>query len=185
MSQSKDICLYPGIFNPPTKEHFNDIIWLAGRPNISQVIIVIGQQEQGEISPDKKEDIFEIYKRIIPGVNINIEKSPKGSPLKYIYDQFEENPDASWYIAIDEQTARSEEFRKHFDRFRNYQIELIPEENIEKSQEMLSAANRDDYSGFIKYVPDELSKEEKRLVFDTLKSKEIEEILTRRPFGSF
>ncbi len=50
MYGTSGICFYPGNFNPPTKYHLKNALWLQTNSDINQVVILVG---------DEKDDIIQ------------------------------------------------------------------------------------------------------------------------------
>ncbi len=170
-------CFYPGTFAPPTKNHLNAAFWLESRPEVSQVIVVLGKEDDNGVTQDQKFDIWSLYLKTTNARNIVIEKSSSGSSLKCIYDKFSKNPNLATFIAVDQITAKNDTFMETFDRFANYKIQLIPSQSEEDSDKMLAAANSNDYRDFKRYLPNEVSDEGGKRCFDLLKAKDVNEAI--------
>ena len=67
-------CYYPGDFNPPTKYHLNTMEWLLGRPEIGHVYIVIGNNDQNQLTQEKKVKLWEMLIRHSFSPNVSILK---------------------------------------------------------------------------------------------------------------
>ena len=79
-------CYYPGDFNPPTKYHLNTMEWLLGRPEIGHVYIVIGNNDQNQLTQEKKVKLWEMLIRHSFSPNVSILKSDMVEYYQYISD---------------------------------------------------------------------------------------------------
>ena len=170
MSNQPTKCYFPGSFAPPTKFDLKIAQWLSRKIyDVSEVIVVIGKSEPGEITPDQKADIWGDYLPRQQFGSITIHKDLKNSPLTSIYKMHERLPEDAFSIALPEHVAKNETFQSHFEIFPNYEIIITPKYDSNASTSMTAAAEAGDLREFSKYVPTELSIEKKKEIMDYLK----------------
>lgn len=81
---------FPGEFNPPTKYDLDIAKWLSRKTlDVSEVIIVIGKDKEGELTQADKEAIWDLYLGDNVSAPIKVVKSQNLSPLSYIYKEQE------------------------------------------------------------------------------------------------
>lgn len=137
MTQVSGICFYIGDFNPPTRYHLETAKWLASRPNITEVCIVVGKSEPGGLSQDQKTQLWEIYFKAEPAFGLRCHKSEKSNSLVEVHNIIAKDPQMPCYIALDEKSAKNKKLQSYFESFPNYQIELIPSQYKNYSKKML------------------------------------------------
>jgi nicotinamide mononucleotide adenylyltransferase len=168
-NESEVVALYGGGFKPPTKGHFEVVEkTLRDHPEITKFYIVIGSGVRNNITQDESYSIWNIYKQYLPS---QVEIVTSQSPLKYIKDYLEENPDIKTYAILGTREGNEgdiEDFVKRKDFFEKYG------ENVE----VLNIVTGDGISGtnarkaatqskeeFFKYIPTQLTDKEKNTVF--------------------
>jgi nicotinamide mononucleotide adenylyltransferase len=168
-NESQVTALYGGGFKPPTKGHFEVVEkTLRDHPEITKFYIVIGSGVRNNITQDESYSIWNIYKQYLPS---QVEIVTSQSPLKYIKDYLEENPDIKTYAVLGTREGNEgdiEDFVKRKDFFEKYG------ENVE----VLNIVTGDGISGtnarkaatqskeeFFKYIPTQLTDKEKNTVF--------------------
>ena len=168
-NESEVVALYGGGFKPPTKGHFEVVEkTLRDHPEITKFYIVIGSGVRNNITQDESYSIWNIYKQYLPS---QVEIVTSQSPLKYIKDYLEENPDIKTYAVLGTREGNEgdiEDFVKRKDFFEKYG------ENVE----VLNIVTGDGISGtnarkaatqskeeFFKYIPTQLTDKEKNTVF--------------------
>ena len=168
-NESQVTALYGGGFKPPTKGHFEVVEkTLRDHPEITKFYIVIGSGVRNNITQDESYSIWNIYKQYLPS---QVEIVTSQSPLKYIKDYLEENPDIKTYAILGTREGNEgdiEDFVKRKDFFEKYG------ENVE----VLNIVTGDGISGtnarkaatqskeeFFKYIPTQLTDKEKNTVF--------------------
>ena len=171
--ESKITALYGGGFKPPTKGHFKVVKQaLEQHPEIDKFYVVVGSGLRNNISQDESYSIWNIYKKYLPN-KVEIVKAQ--SPLSYIKNYLEENPDSKTYAVVgtrigDENDIKDFTQRKEFFEKYGKNVEVL---NIETEGGISGTKAREATQSkeeFFKYLPDELSEDEKDLVFDYVKS---------------
>lgn len=171
---SNSICFFPGKFSPPTKFNLNTALYLERREEIHNVIIVVGK-DTGTIP---QETIYRLWRLLLGAQtvgNITIELAAGKSSLNYIYDKLMKNPDADCFIAMDETSARKEQFGKYFNKFPNQKIELIPSQFNDSSKQMLKAIAEDNLPVIKSLLPEDMSKEKFDEYISLLQPEPVEE----------
>jgi hypothetical protein len=170
---------FPGEFNPPTKYDLDIAKWLSRKTlDVSEVIIVIGKDKEGELSQADKAGVWELYLGDNVSAPISIVKSQNLSPLSYIYKQQENAPEEAFAIALDQETADDERFQSHFDMFSNHEVIITPSH---EKQDLTSLAKEGDFKKFSSALPSSLPKEDKQKVFNLVKGPEkdpVDEVFT-------
>jgi nicotinic acid mononucleotide adenylyltransferase len=151
-------CFYPGKFKPPHKGHFEAAKYLASKPYINKVYVIISNVTKYGITA---EDSFQIWKQYLnaePNPKISVSISKESTPIKDVFSFMAENPDIDpIYVAG---AAEEVEGIGYFDsiqkRFPNkVRKEIIPDqfERISSTQ-MRSYIKDGNYEEFEKFIPD-------------------------------
>lgn len=174
---SKGTCFYPGDFNPPTKGHLNEVLWLQTLPDVSQVTILLGEDRQGEIPQESKEKIWNIYLQAYPNRGINIQKMKpgEGSSFQYLIKMLDKTPDTTAFVALDDATARKESTNRTFQRFSNVEYQILKSSYLNASAKMRKAVEEDNDKMFMRLIPGMLSQSQIKEVKDLVKNKIEEE----------
>lgn len=160
------IAYYCGKFSPPTLLHLNTALSLERRKEIYQVIIVIAP---GELSLDQKDELWKILLNTAVTANISVEKSTGKSSLMHVYEKLMKQPDTACYLALDEESARKEEFKKHFNKFPHVEIELVPSQFTGASKKVLKSIENGDTAALKTLLPEDISKEDMEAYINVLK----------------
>lgn len=163
------IVIYAGGFKPPTSSHFGVLKQaLKAFPEVDDVRVYIGSSVRDGIDQAQSLLIWDIYAKYLP---IKVQFEPiSGSPIKSIIDLAKENPDTTIYF-ISGTRSGSEEDSKDLssklriqDKYDNIQIKNFEDDSsISGTKARKARSNRDE---FFKYLPKELSDEEKEEVFN-------------------
>jgi hypothetical protein len=163
-------CYLPGYFCPPTEKDLQIAYWLGRKQSeISEVVIVIGEEKNALVPAKVNQQIFDLYIHETNGDIVKTQLSGEDSPRHYIYKILESNVEEPFIIAIPEKVAKSHEFQNKFRKFHNYEIILIPEYNYGIRGEMMQSVIDENMKEFMKYIPPELSKLSVQKVFDMLR----------------
>lgn len=82
------LCYYPGVFKPPTKGHLNAAESLAAKPNINQVIILIGNNVKNNITSKQSKALWDLYLKSKPNPKIKIMIARNASPIQDLFSFF-------------------------------------------------------------------------------------------------
>ena len=93
------IAYYPGGFKPPHEGHYEAAKDLASRPNISKVIILVGQKERDGITSKMSKQIWDLYLAAAPIAKVSVEMSKDPSPIKDIFGIMDNNLEMKAYVA--------------------------------------------------------------------------------------
>ena len=151
-------CFYPGKFKPPHKGHFEAAKYLASKPYINKVYVIISNVTKYGITA---EDSFQIWKQYLnaePNPKISVSISRESTPIKDVFSFMAENPDVNpIYVAgATEEVEGIGYFDSIQKRFPNkVRKEIIPDqfERISSTQ-MRSYIKDGNYEEFEKFIPD-------------------------------
>jgi len=187
-NESKVMAFYGGGFKPPTKGHFAVVKkTLQDHPEITKFYVVVGGGLRNNISQDESYSIWNIYKKYL-GDKVEIVKSQ--SPLTYIKDYIKDNPDIKTYAVIgtregDEGDAKDFIQRKEFFEKYGDNVEVlntITSGGISGTKARKSALESKEK--FLEYIPEELTDDEKEIVWSYVESV-IKENISSNNFDSF
>ena len=151
-------CFYPGKFKPPHKGHFEAAKYLASKPYINKVYVIISNVTKYGITPEDSLYIWQEYLKAEPNPKISVSISKESTPIKDIFTFMAENPDIDpIYVAGG---AEEVEGIGYFDsiqkRFPNrVRKEVIPNQfgRISATQ-MRAAIKTGNFEEFAKFIPD-------------------------------
>ena len=168
-NESQVTALYGGGFKPPTKGHFEVVEkTLRDHPEITKFYIVIGSGVRNNITQDESYSIWNIYKQYLPS---QVEIVTTQSPLKYIKDYLEENPDIKTYAVLGTREGNEgdiEDFVKRKEFFEKYGdnvevLNIVTGDGISGTNARKAATQSKEE--FFKYIPTQLTDKEKNTVF--------------------
>lgn len=93
------VAYYPGGFKPPHEGHYEAAKDLASRPNVSKVIILVGQKERDGITSKMSKQIWDLYLAAAPIAKVSVEMSKDPSPIKDIFGIMDNNLEMKVYVA--------------------------------------------------------------------------------------
>lgn len=176
----KTAAVYGGGFKPPTKGHFEVVATaLKKNPNIDEFIILIGGKERDGITQTDSLLIWEIYKKYLP-INVNVITSSK-PPIQGVYSYAKEHPNEDVIFVIGAREGNEEDFSditnrtKSVNNYPNLRVETVITQGGVSGTAARNAA-KISFEKFKPFVPDELTDDEAREVFDIV-SQNIKEIL--------
>lgn len=183
-NESEVVALYGGGFKPPTKGHFEVAQrTLQEHPEITKFYIVIGSGVRNNITTDESLSIWSIYKKYLSD---KIEIVTSQSPLKYIKDYLESNPENKTYVVLGTREGNEsdiKDFVQRKDFFEKYGtnidvLNIVTGDGISGTK--ARKASTQSKEEFLKYVPDQLTDKEKDTVYNAVLSV-IKEDLTPQP----
>ena len=86
-------CFYPGKFKPPHKGHFEAAKYLASKPYINKVYVIISRLTKFGITPEDSLYIWNEYLKAEPNPKISVSISKESTPIKDIFVFMDENPE--------------------------------------------------------------------------------------------
>lgn len=151
-------CFYPGKFKPPHKGHFESAKYLASKPYINKVYVVISNVTKFGITPEDSLYIWQEYLKAEPDAKIEVYISKESTPIKDIFSFMAENPDIDpIYVAgATEEVEQKGYFDSIQQRFPNrVRKEVIPDqfERISATQ-MRDTVKTGNFEEFAKFIPD-------------------------------
>ena len=177
------IAIFGGGFKFPTIGHFNLIKKaLETYPNLDEFLVYIGSGVRNGISQAESILIWEIYRKYLPS---KVKFIPTSSPVRAIYDYAKEHPNENikWILGSREgQESDFAEYIKrtsHSKKYPNIEtINLVTTGDVVSGTKARSAA-KVSKEEFYKYIPSELSPEEKlevyKIVSDVLLENQVKE----------
>lgn len=151
-------CFYPGKFKPPHKGHFESAKYLASKPYINKVYVIISNVTKFGISPEDSLFIWQEYLKSEPDAKIDVYISKESTPIKDIFSFMAENPDIDpIYVAgATEEVEQKGYFDSIQQRFPNrVRKEVLPDqfERISATQ-MRDTVKTGNFEEFAKFIPD-------------------------------
>ncbi len=151
-------CFYPGKFKPPHKGHFEAAKYLASKPYINKVYVIISKVTKFGITPEDSLYIWQEYLKAEPNPKISVSISEESTPIKDIFVFMDNNPDVSpIYVAGAGEEVEGlgyfDALQKRFpDRVRK---EVVPNqfERISATQ-MRAEIKTGNIKDFEKFIPD-------------------------------
>jgi len=151
-------CFYPGKFKPPHKGHFEAAKYLASKPYINKVYVIISNVTKFGITAKDSLYIWNEYLKAEPNPKISVSISKESTPIKDIFVFMDKNPEVDpIYVAGAGEEVEGlgyfDALQKRFpDRVRK---EVVPDqfERISATQ-MRDAIKVGDMKGFEKFIPD-------------------------------
>ena len=151
-------CFYPGKFKPPHKGHFDAAKYLASKPYINKVYVIISNVTKFGITPEDSLYIWQEYLKAEPNPKIEVSISKESTPIKDIFSFMDKNREVDpIYVAGG---AEEVEGIGYFDsiqkRFPNrVRKEVIPDQygRISATQ-MRATIKAGNFEEFIKFIPD-------------------------------
>ena len=167
----KVIAAYGGGFKPPTAGHF-DVVKTAldQNPEIDEFIIYVGGGERDGIIQAEAVLIWEIYQTYLP---IKVKIEPSKAPIGDIVRLGKNNPQDTIYFVIGGREGREDDMKDIEsrtkgikDKYPNMEIKIIQTPDQGMSGTNARKAAKVSYEEFVKYLPGELSDEEKEMVYN-------------------
>jgi phosphopantetheine adenylyltransferase len=176
------IALVPGGFKPPTIGHFALVDEVAKNPEVSKVIVLIGHKTRDGVTKEESKAIWDIYQKYLPS-NVEIQIADNSSPISDVGSLIKNNPDTMYYPVVGIRGEMDLGDLKRFDsmkgKYENFKPIVI---RSEEGEDRISGTNTraaligGEKERFQKYLPTELSDEEKEKVWSILQKTPIEEM---------
>ena len=171
---AKTIAAYGGGFKPPTAGHFEVVkTALEQNPEIDEFIIYVGGGERDGITQAEAILIWEIYQTYLP-MKVKIE--PSKAPIGDIVRLGKNNLQDTVYFVIGGREGREDDMKDIEsrtkgieDKYPNMKIKIIQTPDTGMSGTNARQAAKVSYEDFIKYLPTELTDEEKEEVYNIVK----------------
>lgn len=168
------IALYPGGYKIPTLAHFHIADEISKRPEISKVKVLIGHKERDGITKEQSLAIWNIYKKYLNN-KVELQIASNISPVKDVLDIIKENPN-NFYILVFGRDEDSSRF-KSAEKYSNVKIINISDVGVAgisgtNARKEIASGN---FEGLQKYLPIELTIEEREEIWNIL-TKKVNEI---------
>jgi len=151
-------CFLPGKFKPPHKGHFEAAKYLASKPYINKVYVIISNVTKYGITPEDSLYIWQEYLKAEPNPKISVQISQKSTPIKDIFTFMAENPDIEpIYVASgEEEQTELGYFDSIQKRFPNkIRPEIIPAQfGRVSATQMRAAIKTGNFEEFAYFIPD-------------------------------
>ena len=185
--ESKNIALVPGGFKPPTLGHFYLVDEVATNPNIDKVIVLIGHKDRDGVNKEESKQIWDIYKKYLPS-NVEIQISTNPSPISDVNSFIKNNPDKTYFPVVGIRGEEDMGDLKRFDtlkgKYDNFKPIVVKSEGegdrISGTNARLAILNGE-FEKFQKYLPTEISEEDRDEIWSILTKTPINEIMYAEP----
>lgn len=172
-------CYYPVLWLPPTIFHYNSAQILSTKEGIGDVIIIIPNISYDYLNQDQCAELFQTYLDGSPLANVTVQKCKETNGLLFVKELYKGNPQMEAYVALDEKTARSEEFNTVFAPNEHLEIQLVPSNWEKASKKMRDAIQEGDQQQFERYLPAHLAQNQKQDCWDIVHSEIQEQVQTK------
>ena len=170
--------LFGGGFKPPTKGHLEVVLQgLQQNPDIDKIYIAVGAKTRGGVTQDESIKVWEKYQKLIP---IESEIIPVGSPFEFYKEYLKSFPDDKTYIFMGAREGNEGDdfdIAQRSDFIKKYSDNVIPVK-VSTAGGISGTLSRKylntDPDRFVNTLPDQLSIDDKKEVYNTLISEEIQ-----------
>jgi hypothetical protein len=181
------VALIPGGFKPPTLGHFYLVNEIAKRPEVSKAIVLIGHKDRDGITKEESEQIWNVYKKYLPS-NVEIQLSQNPSPITDV-SSIIKNDSTSFYFPVvgirgEEDMGDLKRFDSLKGKYDNFEPIVIKSERegdrISGTNARLAVLNGE-FESFQRYLPTELSDEDRDKIWSILTKTPLDEIMYAEP----
>ena len=177
-SNSKNTALVPGGFKPPTLGHFYLVKEIANRKEIDEVVVLIGHKVREDITKEQSMNIWEIYKKHLPQ-KVQIQISQKPSPIGDVISIIKNNPQNFYFPVVGYRGEEDKGDLSRFDslkgKYENYNPIVFKSNLGISGTKVRSVISQNNFEEFNKYLPTELSKEDREQIWRILNSHSLNE----------
>jgi hypothetical protein len=172
--EQRVIAAYGGGFKPPTSGHFEVVKQaLKNHPEIDEFIIYVGSGTRDGITQAESVLIWEIYQTYLP-MKVKIE--PSKAPIGDILRLGKNNPQDKVYFVLGAREENEGDFEDIKNRTRaiggkhpNVEVKVITTADKGMSGTNARKAAKVSFEDFAKFLPTELSDDEKEIVYNIVK----------------
>jgi hypothetical protein len=172
--EQRVIAAYGGGFKPPTSGHFEVVKQaLKNHPEIDEFIIYVGSGTRDGITQAESVLIWEIYQTYLP-MKVRIE--PSKAPIGDILRLGKNNPQDKVYFVLGAREENEGDFEDIKNRTRaiggkhpNVEVKVITTADKGMSGTNARKAAKVSFEDFAKFLPTELSDDEKEIVYNIVK----------------
>lgn len=188
--EGQNIALIPGGFKPPTLGHFYLVNEVANNSNIDKVLILIGHKDRDGITKEESEQIWNVYQKYLPS-NVEVQISQNPSPISDINSIIKNNPSNFYFPVVGIRGEEDMGDLKRFDslkgKYNNFKPIIIKSERegdrISGTNARLAILNNE-FETFQKFLPTELSNEDRDKIWNILTNTPLDELLTKHEINS-
>jgi len=192
------IALFPGAFKPPTKGHFLAVKELAtntfkaakwdsdqtgkiapgtlrskkAEDKVDTVVVIISNKARNGISAEDSLKVWNIYKKYLPN-NVDIIISPDADPIRTALKMVKQNPDKQFINTVYLRTERDYPDLSRIKTFEKYPNAkgLALKSDLEgvRATDLRNAVISNSFDLFKEYIPEQLSEQEKQMIFNMVK----------------
>ena len=170
--------LFGGGFKPPTKGHLEVVLQgIKQNPDIDKIYIAVGAKTRGGVTQDESIKVWEKYQKLIP---IESEIIPVGSPFEFYKEYLKSFPNDKTYIFMGAREGNEGDdfdISQRSDFIKRYSDNVIPVK-VSTAGGISGTLSRKylntDPDRFVNTLPDQLSIDDKKEVYNTLISEEIQ-----------
>ena len=178
----RTVAAYGGGFKPATKGHFEVVKQaLKQNPEIDEFIIFVGGKERDGVTKEEATLIWNLYKKYLPMGKIKIVSDNK-PPIKSIYNYASDNPTEKVLFILGAREGNEDDFKditdrtKALDNYPNMSLRTIVTQQGASGTAARNAL-KVSYEKFQKFLPSELSEDEKKMIYNMLSKKYVAESL--------
>jgi hypothetical protein len=181
------VALIPGGFKPPTLGHFYLVDEIAKRPEVSKAIVLIGHKDRDGVTKEESKQIWDIYKKYLPS-NVEIQLSQNSSPITDVNSIIKNDPTNMYFPVVGIRGEEDMGDLKRFDslkgKYDNFEPIVIKSERegdrISGTNARLAVLNGE-FESFQRYLPTELSDEDRDKIWSILTKTPLDEIMYAEP----
>jgi hypothetical protein len=181
------VALIPGGFKPPTLGHFYLVDEIAKRPEVSKAIVLIGHKDRDGVTKEESKQIWDIYKKYLPS-NVEIQLSQNSSPITDVNSIIKNDPTNMYFPVVgirgEEDMGDLKRFNSLKGKYDNFEPIVIKSEEegdrISGTNARLAVLNGE-FESFQRYLPTELSNEDRDQIWSILTKTPLDEIMYAEP----
>lgn len=179
----KTIGIYSGGFKPPTGGHFEVVEKAVATKNFDEFIILVGQGERDGITQQDAFDIWDIYKGFLPAGPKYIIKKVESNmqPIRVVYTTAREDQENeyTWFLGIRDGNQGDEKDvldrtatlrRDNEGKYKNLTFDVVKTADKISGTKARAALAKGSQTAFNLYLPNEIGKENKDLIWGMLYS---------------
>jgi hypothetical protein len=178
------IALVPGGYKPPTAGHFYLVSEIAKRPEVNKVLVLIGHKDRDGVTKDESLAIWNLYKKYLPN-NVEIQIADNNSPVQDVNSIIKNNPENFYLPVVGVRGEFDLKDIKRFDsmkgKYDNFEPIVIQGDTGVSGTKARAALIGQNFEDFQRYLPVELTDEERDQVWSILTKTPIEEVMYAEP----
>lgn len=180
---NRTVAMIGGATKPPTAGHFLFAkTALENLPDIDSLVINVGTQARDGVNQEQAMRIWEIYKKHLSD-KVEIRKMTNYTPIRYVYAYAKQHPDENVILAIGTREGEEQDLIDYASRTAKLDKDKYPNLSAidirtvggNSGTKARAAMLVGDKEEFLKYVPKELSDDEKNQIWNIVNDKSIKE----------